>query len=195
LLSAVPPGRDDEGAKSSCSDTRISLEGSASVEAIVVGGLFAEGSIREAPDTWIVASGQVPFCAATVPDAGEYRACAVVVDPRSRLSDVLVDQAPGSYLSGVAHVQAAAGAAGQYPMRVVLHPPKLTDPPLLAVTSLSWLDDQTQDRSQTGLSGSRRPHRRTQGDRHDRPGSTARNPAGGGSGRSRTVTVALAATA
>jgi AraC family transcriptional regulator len=195
LLSVVPPRRDDEDAMARRCGTRITLEGSASVEAIVVGGLFAEGSVRGAADAWIVASGQVPFCAATVPDAGEYRACAVVVDPRSQLSDILVDQAPESYLSGVVHVRAAAtGASAQEPMNVVLHPPKLTDPPLLAVTPLSWLDDQTPDGPRAGPAGGRRVHGCARGDRHARSGP-ARNPTGTGPDHSRTVTVALASTA
>jgi AraC family transcriptional regulator len=116
---------------------RLALSGFADRDTVVIASVRPVGSVREHPDCWVLAASGSTVPLGPVPDGAALRVCAVVADRTTRLTDVLVDRLPGSYLTGAAHLPAGPGRPE--PVTVDLHPPAPTDLPLLTAAPLRWL--------------------------------------------------------
>lgn len=115
----------------------LALSGAVGSGALVAGGLCPTGGLPDRPGSWTFAAGPGPVHLPGAPHPGEYAAFSVVIPAGVRVVDALVDGAPSSYLVGAVRMWLPATRGGR--ARVVLRHPRVTDPPVLAVTPLRWL--------------------------------------------------------
>jgi AraC-like DNA-binding protein len=118
----------------------LALSGLEAEGAVVIAAVRPAGSVYARPDSWVLAAGGPPVPLGPVPGSAPCGVSAVVARPATRLTDVLVDQVPGSYLTGAARLPEGDGhRPARAPVPVALHPPGPTDLPILTAAPLEWL--------------------------------------------------------
>jgi len=103
---------------------------------LVLAGLQDVDGLAEPTDAWAVTAGHKPVPLAAAPKPGAYQARMLMVAPRATATDALIDNLPGSYLTGMATIRLSSGGKQEHPVRIRLRPPHPTDPPVLTVTPL-----------------------------------------------------------
>jgi AraC family transcriptional regulator len=106
---------------------------------LVLAGLQAIDGMDPATDAWAVTAGRHPVPLATAPEPGAYQARMLVVESRATPTDALVDNLPGSYVTGMATVRLTRRGWQNTPVSIRLRPPRPTDPPILTVAPLRRL--------------------------------------------------------
>lgn len=91
------------------------------------------------PKTWCVAARSRAMWLDRAPAVGEYEARVLLIDARATPTDALVDDVPGSYLTGAATLRLSPSGQLGGPAEIALRPPRLTDPPVLSSAPLRWL--------------------------------------------------------
>lgn len=100
----------------------------------------------EQADVWALGVAREPIRLAPV--AGEFRLQAIATNPRFSVTDALVDEIPGSYLTSSELLRLPVGQARQR-LEVTLGPPRPTDPPVLTAAPLRRLAELAGDAQNT----------------------------------------------
>lgn len=106
----------------------LHVPGSESGDLVLV-SLRGKGRVTDAPTAWTVAAGGAAVPVVARPSV--YHAQIVLVRADSTLTGALVDEEPASYLVGAAEMTLTP--SGTAVGRVVVGPPRPTDPPALAI--------------------------------------------------------------
>jgi hypothetical protein len=80
---------------------------------------------------------------------GDYHVYALGVDAGARVTDTLVDLAPGTFRIGITEMRVTGGPPAR-PVPVVLRAPGPTDPPLLSIAPLRRIATALGDGHPTG---------------------------------------------
>lgn len=91
------------------------------------------------PKSWCVAARSRAMWLDRVPAVGEYQARVLLIDSRATPTDALVDDVPGSYLTGRAILGLSPTGQLGGPAEISLRRPLPTDPPVLSSAPLRWL--------------------------------------------------------
>ncbi|BCB88495.1 helix-turn-helix domain-containing protein [Phytohabitans suffuscus] len=93
------------------------------------------------PRSWCVAARSRAVWLDRTPAVGEYDARVLLIDARATPTDALVDDVPGTYLTGTVKLRLTPTGHLGSPAEITLRRPLPTDPPVLSIAPLRWLAD------------------------------------------------------